>query len=147
MRTRRPVLRGTSHGKARRFAAAHVEFIPVSLVFFILVLGIFEIGRAFMTQHLLTNAAREGCRIGVLQGRSTAQITTAVNNRLADQGIGGDVASVLVNDGSADASTANSGDEITVKVSVPASKMTWLPFTNYIAGDLNINSQYTLRRE
>src|SRR5258708_23143991 len=86
MRTRRPVLRGTSHGRARRPAATTVEFVPVALVFFMLVLGIFEIGRAFMTQHLLTNAAREGCRVGVLQGRSTSQITTAVNNTLAGHG-------------------------------------------------------------
>jgi Flp pilus assembly protein TadG len=147
MLMRRHSAAGTSEAGACRVGATLVEFVPVSLAFFILILGIFEIGRAFMVQHLLTNAAREGCRVGVLQGRSNAQITAAVNNKLANQGINGDAASVQVNDGTADASTANSGDEITVKVTIPVSKMTWLPFTNYIAGNLNINSQYTLRRE
>jgi Flp pilus assembly protein TadG len=132
---------------ARRAGAACVEFTVAGLVFFILILGTFEIGRALMVQHLLTNAAREGCRVGVLQGKSSTQITTAAVNRLADQGIGGAVASVQVNDGSADASNAQSGDEITVKVTVPVSKITWLPFTNYIDGSLYLNSQYTLRRE
>lgn len=147
MYTRRPGLRGTSCGLARRAGAACVEFTVAGLVFFILILGTFEIGRALTVQHLLTNAAREGCRVGVLQGKSSTQITTAAVNRLADQGIGAAVASVQVNDGSADASNAQSGDEITVKVTVPVSKITWLPFTNYIDGSLYLNSQYTLRRE
>ena len=147
MDTHRPMLRGTPSLPARRTAATSVEFTVCALVFFIMLLGIFEIGRAFMVQHLLTNAAREGCRLGVLQGTSSPQITAAVTNRLAQQGIGGDVASVQVNDGSTDAVNAKSGDEITVKVTVPVSKITWLPFTNYIDGGLNLNSQYTLRRE
>src|SRR6516162_1061046 len=76
MYTRRPGLRGTSCGLARRAGAACVEFTVAGLVFFILILGTFEIGRALTVQHLLTNAAREGCRVGVLQGKSSTQITT-----------------------------------------------------------------------
>jgi Flp pilus assembly protein TadG len=147
MRTRSHSQPRTAGTPAPRVGATSVEFTVAGLVFFTLILGIFEIGRAFMVQHLMTNAAREGCRVGVLQGTSSAQITTAVTSRLAQQGVGGDVASVQVNDGTTDASNAKSGDEITVKVTVPVSKITWLPFTNYIDGGLNLNSQYTLRRE
>jgi Flp pilus assembly protein TadG len=110
-------------------------------------MGIVEVGRAFMVQHLLTNAAREGCRKGVLPGWSTAQITGVVNNALSADGISGDVATVQVNDGAVDASTANSGDEITVKITVPASKISWIPGTSYLPGNANLSSQYTLRRE
>jgi hypothetical protein len=85
--------------------------------------------------------------VGVLQGQSSAQITAAVNNTLSAQGVSGDGVTVQVNDGSTDASAANSGDEITVKVSVPVSSISWIPGTNYIAGSLYLNSQYTLRRE
>jgi Flp pilus assembly protein TadG len=138
---------GTPRAPSQRFGATCVEFTVAGLVFFTLILGIFEIGRAFMVKHLLTNAAREGCRLGVLQGTSSPQITTAVTNRLSQQGIAGDAASVQVNDGTTDAQYAMSGDEITVKVTVPVSSITWLPFTNYIDGSLNLNSQYTLRRE
>jgi Flp pilus assembly protein TadG len=134
-------------GRSARAGATSIEFALVGSIFFMLVMGIFEIGRAFMVQHLLTNAARTGCRVGVLQGQSSAQITAAVNNTLSAQGVSGDGVTVQVNDGSTDASAANSGDEITVKVSVPVSSISWIPGTNYIAGSLYLNSQYTLRRE
>src|SRR5690349_3839288 len=108
----RPSQRAASRalGWARRAGATSVEFAVAGMVFFLIVMGIVEIGRAFMVQHLLTNATRQGCRAGVLQGQSTAQITAVVTNCLAAQGINGDVATVQVNDGSTDASNANSGD-------------------------------------
>jgi Flp pilus assembly protein TadG len=115
------------------------------MVFFLILMGIVEIGRGFMVKHLLTNAARQGCRTGVIEGTSSAQITTVVNNSLSSDGVSGDGVTVQVNDGSADASAAQSGDEITVKVSVTVDKISWLPFTNYVFG--SISSQYTLRRE
>jgi Flp pilus assembly protein TadG len=114
-------------------------------VFFILVMGAIELGRGLMTQHLLTNAARKACRVGVLSGRSTQQITTVATQTLSAQGISGDIATVQVNDGSTDASTAKSGDEITVIVTVPATQITWVPVPQSLLG--NITGRYTLRRE
>jgi Flp pilus assembly protein TadG len=128
-----------------RAGAAAVEFAVVGSVFVILVLGIIEIGRALMVEHLLTNAAREGARLGVVEGKSTSDITTATYAALSGMGISGDVATVEVNDNVADASTANPTDEITVLVSVPVSKITWLPVPKYLSGSLT--AQYTLRRE
>jgi len=98
-----------------------------------------------MVTHLLTNAARVGCRTGVVENTTTAQITTAVVNSLTQQGVSGDSTSVQVNDNSVDASTAKAGDEITVTVSVPVSKVTWLPGGQYLKG--NLSGQFTLRRE
>jgi Flp pilus assembly protein TadG len=132
-------------GWARRAGATSVEFAVASLFFFLIIMGIVEIGRGFMVKHLLTHAARQGCRLGVIEGTTSAQITTAVNNTLTSDGISGDGVTVQVNDGSADASTAQSGDEITVKVSVTVDKISWVPGTNYLIG--SISSQYTLRRE
>jgi hypothetical protein len=93
----------------------------------------------------LTNAARQGCRTGIVEGTTTSQITTAVTSLLQSQGISSDTVTVHVNDGSADASTAQAGDEITVVVKVPASKVTWLPSLLFLNG--NLTGQYTLRRE
>src|SRR5262249_15304430 len=115
-----------------RAGAAAVEFAVVGSAFFVLLLGIVELGRAFMVRHLLTNAARQGCRVGVLSGRSTQQISDAATQALTNQGVNSSSATVQVNDGSADASTAQSGDEITVIVSVPTSNISWLPFTKYV---------------
>src|SRR5205085_9358756 len=102
-------------GRVRRALATSVEFAFAGSVFFIIILGIVEVGRGFMVKHLLTNAARQGCRTGVIEGTSSAQITAAVNNSLTSDGVSGEGVNVQVNDGSADASTAQAGDEITVK--------------------------------
>jgi Flp pilus assembly protein TadG len=129
----------------KRRGATTVEFAMVCPVFFLFVLGIIEVGRGLMVTHLLTNAARVGCRTGILQNQSTQQITTAVVNSLSQQGIRSEVTTVQVNDGVADASTAKSGDEITVIVSVPVGKVTWLPGGQFLKG--NLSGQFTLRRE
>lgn len=122
-----------------------VEFAVVVPVFFLFVFGIIEIGRGLMVTHLLTNAARAGCREGVLEKKSTADITAAVNAVLNGQGLSGTSISVTVNDKSADASTAVSQDEITVVVTVPVANVTWLPGGGYLNGKLT--GQYNLRRE
>jgi Flp pilus assembly protein TadG len=128
-----------------RRGASTVEFAIVAPILFTVVLGIIEVGRGLMAIHLLNNAARAGCRVGVIEGKSTSDINTAVTNLLTAQGISSEGVTVEVNDGSADASTAQAGDEITVIVSVPVSKVSWVPGTSYLQGSLS--GQYTLRRE
>ena len=51
-------------------------------MFFLLVFGMIEYGRMVMVQQVITNASREGARVGVLDGATTANVTTAVNNYL-----------------------------------------------------------------
>jgi Flp pilus assembly protein TadG len=60
--------------------------------------AIFELGRAYQTQQIITNAAREGARLAVLPDASTANIETRVRQYLT-QGQLADVqnASVSVN--------------------------------------------------
>jgi Flp pilus assembly protein TadG len=45
--------------------------------------AIFELGRAYQTQQILTNAAREGARLAVLPGSSADTIRTRVRQYLA----------------------------------------------------------------
>ena len=47
-------------------------------VFFIFLLGFIELGRGFMIQHLMTNAARQGCRVAVIEGKTTTDVNNAV---------------------------------------------------------------------
>ena len=110
-----------------------------------LVMGIIELGRVLMVQHLMTNAARQACRVGVLGGTSTQSISATALQALTSQGVTSTQATVQVNDGSADASTAKSGDEITVIVSVPMSNISWVPLPAYSSG--TVTGRYTLRRE
>ena len=130
---------------APRRAAAAVEFAMVAPLFFLFVLGFIELGRGYMIQHLMTNAARQGCRVAVIEGKATTDVNNAVYAVLNGQGISGDSVTVQVNDVTANDSTAQSGDEITVIVSIPAATVTWVPGAQYLFG--TITGKYTMRRE
>ncbi len=129
----------------RRRAASVTEFALVSPFLFLSLLGIIEVGRGLMVVHLLNDAAMAGCRVGIIEGKTTGNITTTVTNTLTAAGISGDTVSVQVNDGSSDASTAKLGDEITVIATIPISSMSWVPGAKYLKGSLQ--GQYTMRRE
>ena len=58
--------------------------IPIILL---IAVGIFEFGRAYQTQQVLTNAAREGARTAVLPDATDAQVTTIVRNYLTSGGL------------------------------------------------------------
>ena len=131
---------------ASRRGTTTVEFAFVAPVVFILFFGVVELGRGLMVVHLLTNAARAGCRAGIIEGVSTTTITNTVKNSLTAVGISGENVNVQVNDGSTDASASKAGDEITVTASIPFSSVTWLPFGSYLSGK-TLSGQYTLRRE
>lgn len=124
-----------------------VEFALVASVFFLMVLGIIEIGRAYMVSELLTEAARRACRQGVIEGSSSNTIQAAATDYLASVGINGESANVYVNDapaGSSDVSSMPAYTEITVVVTVPASNVAWAPVW-FVTG--NLSGQYTMRRE
>ena len=65
----------------QRGAALIETAITIPLVLLVSV-SIFEFGRAYQTWQILTNAAREGARIAVLEGPTDAQVTTIVRNYL-----------------------------------------------------------------
>src|SRR5262249_24482778 len=60
--------------KRARLGAHTVEFALCAPIWFVLILGMFEFGRAFMVMQLLNDAARRGCRVGIIEGASTQQI-------------------------------------------------------------------------
>jgi Flp pilus assembly protein TadG len=123
-----------------------VEFAFVGPIVLLLFFGVLELGRGLMVVHLLTNAARAGCRSGIIEGTSTASITTAVKQSLTGVGISAETINVQVNDGSTDAANSKAGDEVTVKASIAASSVSWMPFQRFLSG-MTLSGQYTLRRE
>lgn len=64
-----------------------VEFALVLPVFLLLVFGAIEFGRAYYDLHLLTNAAREGARVGSLPDRLESDVQAAVTGFLQDVGL------------------------------------------------------------
>ncbi len=81
-------LRATMRGFRRQTrAAAMVEFAIVAPLLFILIFGIIDFGRAFFLLNNLTNAARDGARLGATltyAASSDAQIATWVRARIND---------------------------------------------------------------
>ncbi len=130
-----------SYRRYRRAAAA-VEFAIVAPVFFLLVLGMIEYGRMVMVQQVITNASREGARQAVLDGATTAEVQTVVNDYLASGSITGATVTVTPDP----PSDAEFGDPVTVKVSIPFSQVSWLPSPMYLGGKTLIATT-VMRRE
>src|SRR3954469_9519871 len=68
-------------GKATlRRGAAVTEFAIVAPVFFMMVIGFIEFGRALMVQQVLVNASRVGARMASTTGSTSSTVQTAVQN-------------------------------------------------------------------
>lgn len=76
----------TTRLRNQKGAALLETAITLPLILLVSV-GIFEFGRAYQVQQVLTNAAREGARIAVLPGYTDAQVTTVVRTYLTDGGL------------------------------------------------------------
>lgn len=98
--------------------AAAVEFALLVPVLVMLLLGIMEFGRAYNTQTILANAAREGARSMAINNSQTEARTVAknaatqLNPTLADSHI------------MFSASTCSVGSQMTVTISYSLSTMT-----------------------
>jgi Flp pilus assembly protein TadG len=72
--------------KNERGAALLETAITIPMILMVCI-GIFEFGRAYQTWQVLTNAAREGARIAVLEGTTDSAIRARVNAYLTGGGL------------------------------------------------------------
>jgi len=119
-----------------------VEFAIVAPIFFLFVFGIIEYGRMVMVQQVLTNASREGARQAVLDGSSTSEVQTVVQNYLTNSSIQGATVTVTPDP----PSSANFGDPVTVVVSVGFNQVSWLPGPMFLGGK-TLSAGTVMRRE
>ena len=130
--------------KNARRGAAMVEMALVLPVFLMLIMGIIEFGRAMMVSNLVTNAAREGARMAVLDGSSNTEVSAAVRTFLqgaissslttSDIGISITVTPAPGNPNPANnVGSASPRDLIAVQVSLPFNKVALIP-GKYLAG-------------
>jgi Flp pilus assembly protein TadG len=110
-------------------------------VFFILLFGLIEYGRAVMVQQILTNAAREGGRVAILTTATSTSVKSAVTTYLTNAGISGATPTV-----SPDPATATSGQTITVQVTVPFTSVSWLPTPQWL-GSKTLKAVSAMRTE
>ncbi len=64
-----------------------MEMALVLPILLLLVMGIVEFGRIFMTQQTITNASREGARVGVLPTSATSDVQSTVSMYMASAGL------------------------------------------------------------
>jgi Flp pilus assembly protein TadG len=105
--------RTLSRRRGERGAALLEAAITVPIILLIAV-GIFEFGRAYQTWQVLTNAAREGARLAVINGSTDADVVTRVRNYMsAGQLENAATATVTVNRGVA-LTGADTASQITI---------------------------------
>jgi Flp pilus assembly protein TadG len=119
--------------KCRHRATATVEFALLAPILAAILMGSIELARAVMVKGILTDAARDGARIGALRVKgnsiiSNTNVTTDINNILTDNGIDSTKANIVikVNGVVADVNTANAGDQISVQVWMYYSDAGWI---------------------
>jgi Flp pilus assembly protein TadG len=117
----------------------------VAPVLITLLLGMIEAARLGMVAQLLTTAAREGCRVAVLDGMAQTDVQTRINAVLSGSGISVGTVTPTCPSGYT-WTTAPSGTAITVSLSVPYSQVTWLKAPGYFS-DVTIRASATMSSE
>ncbi len=138
----------------RRRGAAAVEMALITPVFLMLVFGIIEFGRGMMVSNMVTNAAREGARMAVLDGSTNADVTSAVQTFM-NSALGLAPANVAVTITTTPATgnpdpvnviaNCQPRDLITVKVQVAFNNVALIP-GNYMGGK-QLVGQSSMRHE
>jgi Flp pilus assembly protein TadG len=95
--------------------------------------SIFEIGRAYQTSQILTNAAREGARIAVMPGTKVSDVQSLVKTYLQNGNLGGyNSATITVNQNMVMAIGATNASASLVTVNYPFSFMVLNPVARLV---------------
>lgn len=137
-----------------RRGAALVEFALVLPLFFAVVLGIIEFGRAMMVAQIVTNSAREATRLAIIDGATNSSVTTWVGDFLGDSiNVDPNSVTVTINIVAAPGNTdpfnqignAQAKDIITINVEVPFDDVSYIP-GSYLSGK-NLSAKSAMRHE
>ena len=123
--------------------AAAVEFALLLPLLMMIVFGIIEFGFALYQQAVLTNASREGARLGIVQSIpaiTTGQINAAIDNYLTPAGINpANVTRNIVTGGV-------TGTPVRVTLTLPYNFKV-LPGLTSVAPTINLNAWTEMRHE
>jgi Flp pilus assembly protein TadG len=132
---------GNRRRKGARIGVAATEFAIVAPVFFLMVVGFIELGRALMVQQVLINASRVGARQAVTTGATTAQVQTAVQDYTASVAVPSVTVAVSPNP-----ATAAAGTTMTVTATVPFSSVSWMSAPWFLEGQ-TLTASSKMRKE
>ncbi|HUG93082.1 MAG TPA: TadE/TadG family type IV pilus assembly protein [Planctomycetaceae bacterium] len=121
--------------RTARRGAALVEMALVLPIFVAVTLGIVEFGRAMMVGNLVTNAAREGARLAIIDGTTNSQVETTIRDFLlaSANAAPGDVTVTITitpyagnPDPGNQVANCNSRDLVNVQVQLPYNKVSYI---------------------
>ena len=125
---------------------ALVEAAMIMPLVLLLMVGIFEVGRAYQTWQVLTNAAREGARASVVVGANAATVQALVKQYMKDGQLQGvDDVDVKVNQA---ASIQVNGDTVgasEVVVDYPFNFIILNPVVRLVKSDSTVGEALTMR--
>ena len=126
-----------------------VEFAILVPVLMGVVIGIFEFGRAWNVDQVLTNAAREGARLAVIETSSEGDVIEAVETALTNASLDSSLATISV-DGVED----DYGSPATVQIAYPYEFIFLGPIMAFLGdgegdapGAITLTSQIVMRNE
>lgn len=125
--------------RERLRGAAIVEFAVVAPVLIAILMGIIEYGYVFLVQQTLTNAAREGARIAVLQSTTSDDpINARIAEIMAAAGIDGYTVTLTHADPAGDPTER-------VEISVPYNSVSLTGF--FGSRDYDLKGRCAMRKE
>lgn len=117
------------------------EFAIVAPVFFLMIIGFLEFGRALMVQQVLINASRVGARQASITGATMAEVQAAVEDYAEGVAVPGVAVAI-----SPDPSSAAAGTTITVTASVAFSDVSWMT-SPWFLGNKTLTASSQMRKE
>ena len=134
-----------TYTRRRERGSAMVEAaisIPLLLV---LMVGIFEVGRAYETWQVLTNAAREGARMAVTPSSTAVNTTALVRQYMADGQLGNSASAVVaVNKGSSINVNGTPVSASLVTVDYPFQFIMLQPVVRLVAPGATVGGAFTM---
>lgn len=140
--------------RRHRRGVSAVELAASVTLLCAILLGVIELSRLGMSAQLLTNAAREGCRVAVIQNSALSDVQTRLNTMLSPAGITPGTISVVDSDpGSSGVylmpsnwNTVAGNAPITLTVRLPFKQVSWTGAAFYlttasVAGTATFNSE------
>jgi Flp pilus assembly protein TadG len=117
----------------------------VAPLFIFLIIGQIESARLGMVAQLLTTAARDGCRIAVIDGKTNTDVNNQIAADLAIAGITG-VTTVQTPTDCTTVRATDTPSTITVTLTVAYSQVSWLP-TPYYLKTASVSASATMSSE
>ena len=131
---------------SRERGSAMVETAIVLPIILVLMVGIFEVGRAYETWQVLTNAAREGARMSVTPSSTQTDTTALIRRYMADgQLTKSAAASVVVNKGASIDVNGTPVSASAITVDYPFEFIMLQPVVRLVAPAATVGGPLTMR--